>query len=130
MARHYPAFPTGTIQLGLLTGGSHEAPFITGTAVTELVCGTALAEVQCGIVFAVLVCGIADTELASGYAYTKLASSLALTDPMHGVAVTELVQAAAQSCGRVQALQAGPPLLCCPHLLGAEGSTAATVIIA
>ena len=93
-----------------------------------MVCGTALAKMKYGIAVAVLVCGIAVIEMASGDAYTKLASVFALAHPVHGVAVTELVQAAAQSCGRLQALQAGPPLLCCPHLPGAEGSAAATAI--
>ena len=56
----------------------------------------------------------------------RIPSGFALTDLVHDYTVTELVQAAAQPRGRVQALQAGPPLLCRPHLPGPQGSTAAT----
>lgn len=54
---------------------------------------------------------------------------LAWSELLHGVAVTELVQAAAQPSGRVQALPTGPPLLCRAHLPGAQGSTAATAVV-
>lgn len=46
-----------------------------------------------------------------------------------GAAVAELAQATAHPCGRVQAVQGGPPVLGCTHLPGAEGSTAAAAVI-
>lgn len=112
-----------------LSGGASASSLCCAVAMAEVVACTAAAEATCHTAYNKVARDGAVTEVACGIAVSEPTPGLACTELLHGAAVTKLVQTAAQPCGRVQALQTGPPLLCRPHPPGAQGSTAATAIV-